>query len=45
MEGDAILDSDKQRKLYWKHFRRCWHNLDLGTCDDPDCVVRFVMFS
>ncbi len=37
--------SIERRELYWKYFRHCWHNLELGTCDDPDCIVRFVMFS
>jgi hypothetical protein len=36
---------EKTWQLYWKHFRRCRHNLDPGKCDIPDCIVRFVMFS
>ena len=37
--------SDEKEKLHWEFYRRCWHNLKPGECDNPDCIVRFVMFS
>lgn len=43
---DLALDSVEREMGHWlRCFRQCWHGKGLGTCDNPDCTVEFVMIS